>query len=53
MSLYKMTTSQRECSRTACRFIIKFFMAEKCKEREIYKKMRDVYEEAFLVEKYL
>ena len=40
-----------ECSRLELKFIIKFLVAVKCKQGEIYKRMCDVYGEGCFIKK--
>ena len=46
-----MVANQTECSKQ--RSIIKFLMAEKCKQHRIYRRMCDVYREACFSQKTL
>ena len=44
---------QTECSRLEQRSVIIFLVSEKCKPREIYRRMCDVYGEAYFSQKYV
>ena len=45
--------NQTECSRHEQRSVIKFLLAEKCKQYELYRRMCDVYGEACFRKKYV
>ena len=46
-----MAANETQCSRIEQRSLIKFLLAEKCKPREIYRRICDVYGEACFSQK--
>ena len=47
LRLFKKTANQTECSSLEQMSVIKFLVAEKCKLYEIYRRMCDVYANAY------